>query len=154
MRSTIMCLTMFRREKVLVARVGANAGSVNKINEKCCISDNTLVLEPKNVFNDYLFYSLSHYNPKKLIFGSGQPLVTDNRMFNLQTRIHFQKVELAVFIQKFQGAGVGVTDFFNRLANNFADFLTLLHIERRRRRFFNNLLVRSEEHTSELQSRI
>ena len=53
-------------EKVLVARVGANAGSVNKINEKCCISDNTLVLEPKDILNDYLYYALSHYNPKKL----------------------------------------------------------------------------------------
>ena len=52
-------------EKVLVARVGANAGRLNKIYDNCCISDNTLVLEPKCILNDYLYYSLSHYNPKK-----------------------------------------------------------------------------------------
>ncbi len=74
-------------EKVLVARVGANAGSVNKINENCCISDNTLVLEPKDILNDYLYYSLSHYNPKKLIFGSGQPLVTGGQLKKVQLGI-------------------------------------------------------------------
>ena len=74
-------------EKVLVARVGANAGSVNKINEKCCISDNTLVLEPKDVLNDYLYYALSHYNPKKLIFGSGQPLVTGGQLKKIKLGI-------------------------------------------------------------------
>ncbi len=74
-------------EKVLVARVGANAGSVNKINENCCISDNTLVLEPKCILNDYLYYSLSHYNPKKLIFGSGQPLVTGGQLKKIKLGI-------------------------------------------------------------------
>ena len=67
-------------EKILVARVGANAGIVNKINEKCCISDNTLVLEPKNILNNYLYYSLIYFNPRKLIFGSGQPLVTGSQL--------------------------------------------------------------------------
>ncbi len=74
-------------EKVLVARVGANAGSVNKINEKCCISDNTLVLDPKDILNDYLYYSLSHYDPKKLIFGSGQPLVTGGQLKKIKLGI-------------------------------------------------------------------
>lgn len=83
-------------EKVLVARVGANAGSVNKINEKCCISDNTLVLEPKNVFNDYLFYSLSHYNPKKLIFGSGQPLVTGGQLKKITIGIPDKEEQIKV----------------------------------------------------------
>ena len=70
-------------EKVLVARVGANAGSVNKINEKCCISDNTLVLESNNILNDFLYFSLCYFNPKKLIFGSGQPLVTGSQLKNI-----------------------------------------------------------------------
>lgn len=74
-------------EKVLVARVGANAGSINKINEKCCVSDNTLVLEPKDILNDYLYYSLSHYNPKRLIFGSGQPLVTGGQLKKIKLGI-------------------------------------------------------------------
>ena len=83
-------------EKVLVARVGANAGSVNKINEKCCISDNTLVLEPKDVLNDYLYYALSHYNPKKLIFGSGQPLVTGGQLKKIKLGIPSKEEQIKV----------------------------------------------------------
>ena len=83
-------------EKVLVARVGANAGSVNKINEKCCISDNTLVLEPKDILNDYLYYALSHYNPKKLIFGSGQPLVTGGQLKKIKLGIPSKVEQLKV----------------------------------------------------------
>ena len=83
-------------EKVLVARVGANAGSVNKINEKCCISDNTLVLEPKNILNDYLYYSLSHYDPKKLIFGSGQPLVTGGQLKKIKLGVPTKEEQVKV----------------------------------------------------------
>ena len=83
-------------EKVLVARVGANAGSVNKINEKCCISDNTLVLEPKDILNDYLYYSLSHYNPKRLIFGSGQPLVTGGQLKKIKLGIPSKEEQIKV----------------------------------------------------------
>jgi len=86
----------YEGEKVLVARVGANAGSVNKINEKCCISDNTLVLEPKDVLNDYLYYSLKHYNPQKLIFGSGQPLVTGGQLKKIKLGIPGEKEQLKV----------------------------------------------------------
>ena len=86
----------YEGEKVLVARVGANAGSVNKINEKCCISDNTLVLEPKDVLNDYLYYSLKHYNPQKLIFGSGQPLVTGGQLKQIKLGIPEEKEQLKV----------------------------------------------------------
>ena len=86
----------YEGEKVLVARVGANAGSVNKINEKCCISDNTLVLEPKDVLNDYLYYSLKHYNPQKLIFGSGQPLVTGGQLKKIKLGIPREKEQLKV----------------------------------------------------------
>lgn len=83
-------------EKVLVARVGANAGSVSKINENCCISDNTLVLEPKNILNDYLYYSLSYFNPKKLIFGSGQPLVTGTQIKKIKLSIPKKEEQLKV----------------------------------------------------------
>lgn len=83
-------------EKVLVARVGANAGSVSKINENCCISDNTLVLEPKDILNDYLYYSLSYFNPKKLIFGSGQPLVTGTQIKKIKLSIPKKEEQLKV----------------------------------------------------------
>ena len=47
------------------------------------------------------------------------------RMFDLQAGIHLQKIEFAVFIQKFQRSGIEITDLGNRLADNFADFFPL-----------------------------
>ena len=61
---------------VLVARVGANAGSLQIINELCGITDNTLIIKPKEVNAQYLYFFLQHFNLNRLIFGSGQPLIT------------------------------------------------------------------------------
>lgn len=61
---------------VLVARVGANAGFLQIINEPCGITDNTLILKPKGIDAFYLYYFLQHLNLNRLIFGSGQPLIT------------------------------------------------------------------------------
>ena len=61
---------------VLVARVGANAGSLQIINEPCGITDNTLIIKFKEVDAQYLYFFLQHFNLNRLIFGSGQPLIT------------------------------------------------------------------------------
>ena len=61
---------------VLVARVGANAGSLQIINEPCGITDNTLIIKPKKVDAQYIYYFLQHFNLNRLVFGSGQPLIT------------------------------------------------------------------------------
>ena len=61
---------------VLVARVGANAGFLQIINEPCGITDNTLIIKPKEVDVQYVYYFLQHFNLNRLIFGSGQPLIT------------------------------------------------------------------------------
>ena len=61
---------------VLVARVGANAGFLQIINEPCGITDNTLIIKPKEVDVQYIYYFLQHFNLNRLIFGSGQPLIT------------------------------------------------------------------------------
>ncbi len=61
---------------VLVARVGANAGSLQIINEPCGITDNTLIIKSKEVDAQYLYFFLQHFNLNRLIFGSGQPLIT------------------------------------------------------------------------------
>ena len=61
---------------VLVARVGANAGFLQIINEPCGITDNTLIIKPQKVDARYIYYFLQHFNLNRLIFGSGQPLIT------------------------------------------------------------------------------
>lgn len=65
---------------VLVARVGANAGSLQIINEPCGITDNTLIIKPKKVDAQYIYYFLQHFNLNRLIFGSGQPLITGSML--------------------------------------------------------------------------
>lgn len=65
---------------VLVARVGVNAGSLQIINEPCGITDNTLIIKPKKVDAQYIYYFLQHFNLNRLIFGSGQPLITGSML--------------------------------------------------------------------------
>jgi type I restriction enzyme S subunit len=73
---------------ILVARVGANAGLVYQINGKCGISDNTLIIEinDKNIFFDYFYSLLEFVELNRLIYGTGQPLVTSTM---IKTIKHF-----------------------------------------------------------------
>lgn len=76
---------LYEGEYILIARVGANAGTVNKINEKCGVSDNTLTLKlKKDTSFSYSFYLLKKYNLNRLVFGSGQPLITGGDLKNLK----------------------------------------------------------------------
>lgn len=72
---------------VLVARVGANAGSLQIINEPCGITDNTLIIKPKKVDAQYIYYFLQHFNINRLIFGSGQPLITGSMLKKVKISI-------------------------------------------------------------------
>ena len=66
---------------ILIARVGANAGFTYCINEKCDVSDNTLILNVKSCYNfNFAYNQLLYYNLNKLVFGSGQPLVTAGQL--------------------------------------------------------------------------
>ena len=63
--------------KILVARVGANAGTLQYVVEDCGVSDNTLVIkETGKVDFLWLFYCLTVINIGRMRFGGGQPLVT------------------------------------------------------------------------------
>jgi len=69
---------------ILIARVGANAGTINLVDGKFAVSDNTLVVNCKNERSiKYVFYYLSFFNLNKLIFGSGQPLITGGQLKDL-----------------------------------------------------------------------
>jgi len=71
-------------ERILIARVGANAGTVNQVEGEYCVSDNTLMVQLKKEIDfDYIFYFLKYSNLNKLIFGSGQPLITGTQLKNL-----------------------------------------------------------------------
>ncbi len=66
---------------ILVARVGANAGLLTKANGKFGVTDNTLVIFLNNSENiDFIFYSLDKLGLNKMVFGSGQPLITGGQL--------------------------------------------------------------------------
>lgn len=71
--------------KLLIARVGANAGLVNIVNGKYCVSDNALIVSynQKVIDTKYLFYYLVSIKLNTLVFGSGQPLITGSQLANL-----------------------------------------------------------------------
>jgi type I restriction enzyme S subunit len=67
----------FSGERILVARVGANAGLLTKAKGAFGVTDNTLVVSLNSSINmDFLFHYLGNININRLIFGSGQPLIT------------------------------------------------------------------------------
>lgn len=71
---------------ILVARVGANAGTLNFASGQYDVSDNTLIITIKQNVYDYNFAynQLTHYKLNKLVFGSGQPLITSKQLKNIR----------------------------------------------------------------------
>ncbi len=75
----------YNGDYILVARVGANAGLLNRAKGKFGVTDNTLVLDLKKVdLIDFIHYSLEKIGLNKLVFGSGQPLITGGQLKSLQ----------------------------------------------------------------------
>ena len=81
---------------VMVARVGANAGKVNFFSGRCGVTDNTLVIRVKEntIHPKFLAYFLENFDLHKLIFGSGQPLVTGGQLKKIQSPVIAYKAQL------------------------------------------------------------
>ena len=75
---------LFDKPLILVARVGANAGYVYMINEKCDVTDNTLIVETKEDNNrKFIYYYLVYMNINQFAKGGGQPLITGGLLKDL-----------------------------------------------------------------------
>ena len=73
---------------ILVARVGANAGTVNYINDCFGVTDNTLIIDTySDIEIKFLYYLLIYICLKRLIFGSGQPLITGAQLKSLKIQV-------------------------------------------------------------------
>lgn len=78
----------YKGKRILVARVGANAGTVNFIYGNYCVSDNTLMVSLKSDVNFFfILFFLNFSNLNKLVFGSGQPLITGGQLKQLLIRL-------------------------------------------------------------------
>ena len=71
---------------IIIGRVGAYCGSVQKEYGKFWASDNTIVVKPneKLVDFDYLFYFLTSADLNRLAGGSAQPLMTQHQLRDVE----------------------------------------------------------------------
>ncbi len=73
---------------LLIARVGANAGTINYVEGKFSVTDNTLVIYAKETIDlDFTNAALQKFDLNRLIFGTGQPLITGGQLKSL--RLYF-----------------------------------------------------------------
>lgn len=87
----------FNGERILVARVGANAGMLTKAKGSFGVTDNTLVVSLNHSINiDFLYHYLGTININKLIFGSGQPLITGSILKNLPIQVPVDMEQLRI----------------------------------------------------------
>ena len=81
-------------KKILIARVGANAGIINIVDGIYGVSDNTLIVEINdNVDLIFLYSQLYNKKLNHLIFGSGQPLITGAQLKGLDILLPQTKTE-------------------------------------------------------------
>jgi type I restriction enzyme S subunit len=74
----------YQGDYILIARVGANAGLLNRAIGNFGVTDNTLVLNLKKIDStDFIQYNLEKVGLNKLVFGSGQPLITGGQLKSL-----------------------------------------------------------------------
>ena len=64
-------------------------------------------------------------------------------MFNLQARIHFDEIELAVLVEELERAGASIAHVQARLHASLTDFRALLFGDAGCRRFFDDFLMAS-----------
>lgn len=84
----------YKGEYILVARVGANAGFLNRAKGKFGVTDNTLIIDLKIVdVIDFIFFTLETTGLNKLVFGSGQPLITGGQLKSLNLLIPMSEKE-------------------------------------------------------------
>ena len=73
---------------LLVARVGANAGQINFVDGKFGVSDNTLIVSFKDdIHIGFVKEFLIQFDLNRLVFGSGQPLVTGGLLKKIKIAI-------------------------------------------------------------------
>lgn len=68
-------------DAILVARVGANAGQLNVVSGLYGVTDNTIIVKiNSNIPLQYVWRQLELKNLNKMVFGSGQPLITGTQI--------------------------------------------------------------------------
>ena len=116
----------YKKDNILIARVGVNAGYVYIAKGEYDVSDNTLIVELKgNVNLKYVYYQLSNINLHQYARGGGQPLITAGQM---------KQVSIPVPNIKKQNEIVKILDKFDKLCNDILEGLPA-EIEARQKQY-------------------
>lgn len=84
-------------ESILVARVGANAGLLNSADGRYGVTDNTIAIRLKpGTDHIYCLLQLKRYGLNRLIFGSGQPLITGTQLKSLPIPIPAREEQVKI----------------------------------------------------------
>ena len=129
---------LFDTDKLLIARVGANAGYVHIANGKYNVTDNTLIVDLKeDVDLRFMYYYLQNYNLNKLAKGGGQPLITGGQIKELE--INLPPLTEQKRISK-------ILDKFEKLTNDITVGLPAeIELRRKQYEYYRNKLLSFEE---------
>ncbi len=104
---------VFNNEQILVARVGANAGYIHIAKGKYDVSDNTLIVQNKEVIIlKFLYYLLVNININKFAKGAGQPLITAGQLktFKIPIPLLAEQERIVSILDKFDALTSSITE--------------------------------------------
>jgi type I restriction enzyme S subunit len=97
--------SVYKKDNILVARVGANAGYTHIASGEYDVSDNTLIVDIKKEFcMKYVYYSLVNKNLNQYAKGGGQPLITAGQIKQITMMMpdNQEQIRVVEILDKFQ----------------------------------------------------
>lgn len=128
----------FDEEKILIARVGANAGYVHIAKGKYDVTDNTLIINLKKDYNmKYIYYYLQNFNLNKMAKGGGQPLITAKQIKELEINLPLAEEQEKIVI---------ILDQFDKLVNDILEGLPAeIELRKQQYEYYRNELLGFKE---------
>lgn len=125
---------IFNNEQILVARVGANAGYIHIAQGKYDVSDNTLIVQNKEVIIlKFLYYLLVNININQFAKGAGQPLITAGQL---------KTIKIPVPPLAEQERIVSILDKFDALTSSITEGLPReIELRKKQYEYYRNMLL-------------
>ena len=129
---------LFDTEKLLVARVGVNAGYVHIASGKYNVTDNTLIVDLKeNIDLKFMYYYLQNFNLNQLAKGGGQPLITSGQIKELDITLPPIQEQKRIS---------NILDKFDKLINDISEGLPAeIELRIKQYEYYRNKLLSFEE---------